>query len=210
MKATTTLAWILLGMLLGPVGLAQARPYTLAAPIVISGTETGNPGVIGTVEAVALGGTLSDPRSLEIGNTASTATDLVVLRLVLAAGSVPVELLELAVASTPFFGNPVGAGAFADSGATAPGAVSLPAFGFRADFDFGSAPLAAGESSARLFVTVAPEGSALATGRTASITLSSGTNFTVQGTIVPEPTTGALLALGLAALATRRRAAPTG
>ena len=205
MKAMATLAWIFLVALLGPVGLAQALPYTLAAPIVISGSEAGNPGVIGTVEAVALGGALSDPRSLETGNTASAATDLMVLRLVLAAGSTPVDRLELAVASTPFFGNPVGAGVFADPGATAPGAVDLPAFGFRADFDFSGAPLAAGESSARLFVTFAPEGSALATGQTASVTLSSGTNFTVQGTIVPEPATGTLLVMGLAALAVRRR-----
>ena len=128
-----------------------------------------------------------------------------VLRLVLAAGSTAVDAVQVAVASTPFFGNPVGAGIFADSGATAPGSVSLPAFAFRADFDFGGDPLAAGESSTRFFVTFAPAGTALAAGQAASITLSSGTDFTVQGTIVPEPATGALLALGLAALAARRR-----
>ena len=35
--------------------------------------------------------------------------------------------------------------------------------------------------------------------------ISSGANFTVQGTIVPEPGTGVLVGLGVMAIAARRR-----
>ena len=87
MKATWTLAWIWLAGLLWPAAVAHSAPYTLAAPIVITGSEAGNPGVIGKVEPVTLGIALSGALGLQEGNTAFAATDVVVLQLVLAPGS---------------------------------------------------------------------------------------------------------------------------
>lgn len=186
-------------------GLASALPYTLGSALVLTGSEPGNPGVIGSIEPVALGSSLLDPLGLETGTTAFAGTDVFVVRITLDNASSNVDLVQIAVASTPFFGNPVGAGSFADSPGQAPSTVALPAFGFRADFSFPGGTLEAGESSTRLFVTYAPGGSALDIGRTASFTISSGTNFTVQATIVPEPGTATLFALSLSGLAIHRR-----
>ena len=186
-------------------GAVSALPYTLGASLAITGGEAGNPGVIGSIDPVALGSSLSDPFAVETGLTSFASHDVFVARLTLASGSLNVDLVEVALASTPFFGNPVGAGAFADTTGQSPSAVSLPMFGFRADFAFPGGTLEAGESSTRLFVTFAPSGSALAVGRTASFTISAGTNFTVQANIVPEPGTAFLLAFSLSGLALHRR-----
>ena len=187
-------------------GLASALPYTLGSSLVLNGSEPGNPGVIGSIDPVALGASLSDPFAVETGLTSFASNDVFVVQLTLASGSVDVDLVQVAVSSTPFFGNPVGAGAFADVPGQAPTTATLPAFSFRADFAFSSGgTLEAGESSTRLFVTYAPSGSALDTGRTVSFTISAGTNFTVQSTIVPEPGTAVLLSLSLSGLAIHRR-----
>ena len=186
-------------------GLASALPYTLGSSLVLTGSEFGNPGVIGSIDPVALGASLSDPFAVETGQTSFASNDVFVVQLTLAGGSLDVDLVQVAVASTPFFGNPVGAGAFADVPGQAPTTATLPAFGFRADFAFPGGTLEAGESSTRLFVTYAPSGSALATGRTVSFTISAGTDFTVQSTIVPEPGTAVLLSLSLSGLAIHRR-----
>lgn len=186
-------------------GLASALPYTLGTSLVLTGSEPGNPGVIGSIDPVALGASLSDPFGVETGLTSFGGNDVFVFQMTLANSSLDVDLVQVAIASTPFFGNPVGAGAFADSPGQAPSGVTLPAFSFRADFSFPGGTLEAGESSTRLFVTYAPAGSALAIGRTASFTISAGTDFTVQSTIVPEPGTAVLLALSLSGLAIHRR-----
>lgn len=206
MKQISTIVLFLLAALLFPPDPAQALAYTLAAPVAITGSEGGNPGVVGSLEVVPLGGALADPRGIETGSTSFATNDVLVLRLTLDANSTTVDLVQIAAASTPFLGNPVGAGVFADVGDQAPGTVSVPAFGFRADFfAFPGGSLQPGESSTRLFVTFSPAGSALAPGRSVSVTLGSGLSFTVQGTLVPEPGTAALLALGLGALAAHRR-----
>ena len=186
-------------------GLASALPYTLGSSLVITGSEAGNPGVIGSLDPVALGSSLADPFAVETGQTSFASHDVFVVQLTLASGSLNVDLVQVAVSSTPFFGNPAGAGAFADISGQAPSTATLPAFGFRADFGFPGGALEAGESSTRLFVTYAPSGSALATGRAATFTISAGTNFSVQGTIVPEPGTAVLLAFSLSGLAIHRR-----
>ena len=186
-------------------GLASAVPYTLGTSLTLTGSEPGNPGVIGSIDPVALGASLSDPFGLETGLTSFESNDVVIFRITLDNSSLDVDLVQAAIASTPFFGNPVGAGGFSDSSGQAPSDVTLPAFSFRADFDFAGGTLEAGESSTRLFVTYAPIGSALAIGRTASFTINAGSNFTVQTTIVPEPGTALLLALSLSGLAIHRR-----
>ncbi len=186
-------------------GLASSLPYTLGSSLVLTGSEVGNPGVIGSLDPVALGSSLADPFAVETGQTSFASNDVFVVQLTLAPSSLNVDLVEVAVASTPFFGNPVGAGAFVDILGQAPATATLPAFGFRADFAFPGGTLEAGESSTRLFVTYAPSGSALAIGRTVSFTISAGTNFTVQSTIVPEPGTAVLLAFSLSGLAIHRR-----
>ena len=140
---------------------ARAIPYTLAAAIPITGSESGNPGVVGSLEPVALDGSLSDPLGLTDGDVSFLTNDVFLVRLVLAAGSAPVDSLGIGVNSTPLFGNPVGAGAYADVG-QAPSGVTASPVTLMGLFDFMPDTLDAGESSVRLFVTYNPAGSALA------------------------------------------------
>lgn len=196
-----TLAWciccsILSGILLATES-ADAFPYTLESPVVLTGSETGNPGIVGSLLPVALGSAMDDPLGIQTGDSSFATNDVLVLQIALASGSTSVDQIQITTTSNPFFGNPVGAGVFADLGDQAPGSVSIPGFGLRADFGFSPQLLEAGESSTRLFVTYTPTGSSLAIGQTTSITLSSGLDFTVQATIVPEPSTGLLLWFGL-------------
>ena len=206
-RATTWLYTISTALIFstGFHGEASALPYILEAPLILTGSELGNPGVKGTLEPVTLDSSLSNPRGTETGDTSFVTNDVFVFRLTLDSDSLSVDLVEVAIASTPFFGNPTGAGAFDEVADQAPSSVSLPSFGFRGDFEFAGASLEPGESSTRLFVTYGPAGSALAVGRTVSFTLNVGTNFTVQSTIVPEPTTALLLGLGLVCIAGYRR-----
>lgn len=182
-------------------------PYTLNAPIAITGGEVGNPGVVGTLHPVALDASLGDPFGITDGNVSFVTNDVLVVRLSLAAGSTSVDGLGVGANSTPFFGNPVGAGAYAETG-QAPSAVTANPLLLAGLFDFIPDPVSAGESSVRLFVTYNPEGSALAVGSTTNFMISSGTDFTVQGTLIPEPRSALLLATGLGMLAFRHRHAP--
>ena len=204
-----TTAWSVCCSLLGVILLAPqgaaALPYTLESPIVLTGSETGNPGVLGSLLPVGLGSAMEDPLGITTGDTSFTTNDVLVFRLELTSGSTAVDEIQVTTVSNPFMGNPVGAGIFSDLGEQAPDQVSIPVFGLRADFGFSPSLLEAGESSTRLFVTYAPQGSALAIGQTASFTISSGLDFSVQGTIVPEPSTGLLVFLGLAGGAALRR-----
>ena len=175
---------------------ARAIPYTLAAAIPITGSESGNPGVVGSLEPVALDGSLSDPLGLTDGDVSFLTNDVFLVRLVLASGSAPVDSLGIGANSTPFFGNPVGAGAYADA-SQAPSGVTASSLTLMGLFDFIPDTLDAGESSVRLFVTYNPVGSALAVGSVANFMIHSGTTFTVQGTMIPEPRSALLLAMGV-------------
>lgn len=204
-----TTAWSVCCSILGVILLspqsAVALPFTLESPVVLTGSEPGNPGVLGTLLPVALGSAMEDPLGIQTGDTSFATNDVFVVQLELVTGSSSVDQVQITTVSNPFMGNPVGAGIFSDSGDQAPDQVSIPIFGLRADFGFSPNLLEAGELSTRLFVTYAPVGSALAIGQTASFTISSGLDFTVQGTIVPEPSTGLLVWFGLVGGAALRR-----
>lgn len=192
---------------------AEASPFTLSAPIPITGSEPGNPGVVGTLQPVGPGA-LGQGIGLSDGNVSFLANDVLVfslsLSLSLSASSSAVDGLGVGAASTPLFGNPVGAGSFVDSG----GGNQVPSFvaassvlllGF---FEFIPDTLSTGETTVDLFVTYNPAGSALAVGSTANFMISSGTDFTVQGTLakIPEPASILMIAGALSVLALRRRA----
>jgi len=168
-----------------------------------TGGEVGNPGVIGTLLPVSLPAALGDSISLSDGDVSFATNDVVVFAISLAGGSTSVDEIGIGVNSTPFFGNPVGAGAFA-SGGQLPDSVAASGVTLKATFSYNPTLLAAGSSSANLFATYSPAGSALAVGSIANISISSGTNFAVQTTLVPEPGTFLLVASGLAMLAMRR------
>ena len=190
---------------------AEASPFTLSAPIPITGSEPGNPGVVGTLQPVGPGA-LGQGIGLSDGNVSFLANDVLVfsLSLSLSAGSSAVDGLGVGAASTPLLGNPVGAGSFVDSGGgnQVPSSVAASSVLLLGSFEFIPDTLSAGETTVDLFVTYNPAGSALAVGSTANFMISSGTDFTVQGTLakIPEPASILLLAGALGVLALRRRA----
>ena len=113
----------------------------------------------------------------------------------------------MTVGTTDIF-DIIGGGAFDDGGGlSVPSEVKVNEGGFTLATIFTFADTVdAGETTVRLFTTYT-EG--MAAGQTVSFMVSSGTDFTVQGTITPEPTTSALVGGGLLLLAfagRRRRA----
>lgn len=184
---------------------AQATAFTVSAAVNFNGPN----GAIGTVNPV---NDVSGAFGLTDGTVSFGSQDVFVVDITLSVLSDPVDAVGISVGSPLFFVNPVGAGSFADGGSlVAPTAVladnSVQLLGL---FTFGTA-VQAGETTVRLFTTHSPAGD-IAAGQTVNFMISSGTDFTAQGTTaevtVPEAGVLALLAVvGLGGLAVRRRRA---
>lgn len=205
----STLA-LLLPLSLGLAHSAQAAYFTLSEAVAIDLSTPGNVnGVLGTLLPVGLPSSLSDPVGITAGSSSLASHDVIVFALSLSAGSASVDAIGAGAFATPMLPNPMGAGAFnndAGTGLVAPGSVAVGSFTtLRGDYDFSSDTIDAGEQTVNLFVTYSPLDSALALGNTVNFSISSGTNFTVQSTLVPEPGTFVLVASGLALLAARKR-----
>lgn len=189
-------------LLVGFAGVASAAAFTLESPIAFandSGSE-----VYGTIRPVEdLSGSLED-QSGNIGTGPSdfTGVDVFVVDIVLDVGSASVGGVGIGMGLFDT-GEPIGAGSFDDSGIgrqdTSDVAHSA-GFTQRADFEFLTNPnqLTGGETSARLFVTYSS--GFLSEGLSASFMISSGTDFSVSGAIIPEPSTALLMGLGLLGL----------
>ncbi|MEE2662632.1 MAG: hypothetical protein VX681_00825 [Myxococcota bacterium] len=190
-------------------GTASALAFTLDSPVVIdSGNNAlGVDGVLrpvfdlsGSLLLSDVGGNLTPNEGG--ASTSSTGQDIFVVDLILNSGSSSVDALGITVGSPFFFLNPQSAGAFDDTGSGDIGPTSVLADSvstLAGVFTFGT-PLAANQTSVRLFVTHTSEGD-IAAGQTVTFMVSSGTDFTVQGTTasapVPEPGAGMLLQAGL-------------
>lgn len=166
-----------------------------------------------------------------------TIMDTLIFDVVLNAGSAPIDEIGVAVTSDPLFLDPTGAGFLdeCDPGiplgcrsnvpapAQDPDAISLspafaPFFPGAALFGYDKGGLSgdnleAGETSIRMFVSwedlAGSPGTPLSrVNQTAVFMISSGTNEDFFTDIVPEPTTGTMLGLGLIGLAfgARKRA----
>lgn len=210
-RTTSALTLILTSVLgFALTGPATAAYFTISDPINIDASTPGNVnGVVGTVLPVGLPSSLSDPVDLSAGSVAFASHDIIVFAISLSAGSASIDSLGVGALANPMFPNPMGAGSFNNSpgtGLVAPGSVSVGSFTtLTGHYDFSGDNLDAGETSVNLFVTYAPVDSALSLGNTVNFSISSGTNFTVQSTLVPEPSTFLLVATGLTLLAARRR-----
>jgi len=192
----------------GAAGEAGALAFTLDSSVAINSGNNAL-GVDGELRPVSdlsgslllsdVGGNLTPDEGG--ASTSSTGQDIFVVDLILNSGSSSVDALGITVGSPLFFLNPQSAGAFDDTGSGDIGPTSVLADSLSTlagVFTFGT-PLAANQTSVRLFVTHSSEGD-IAAGQTVTFMVSSGTDFTVQGTtgsIVPEPGAGMLLTAGL-------------
>jgi hypothetical protein len=179
---------------------AAALPFTVDAPVVINGG-----GVVATINPVF---DTSGSILLSDGTVAPgfTGQDVFVVDVTVTSGTI--DQIGITVGSPLFFLNPVGAGAFDDvaPGVVAPTTVVADNVALLSGlFTFGT-PLVGGDQSVRLFITHSPEFD-MAIGQTASFMISPGGagDFTVQGTLIPEPGTAALLGIGILILGARRR-----
>ena len=199
-----------LAVALGLGAPALGLPYTIAAPIVIDGSNNGGSGVLGTILPVAgaagtsicLGGSCVD----------AVSQDWLLVQIVLGAGSADVDQIGIGAVGS----SAIGSGHYADAGETPTGGSVASGIAW-IDFDhlnLGSAlNLEAGETSDRLFAVFASGGlpgpgiPPIIPAGTASFTISSGANFSVQGTIVaiPEPAIALLVGSGLLLGAAARR-----
>ena len=212
-------------LLLGIPGAASARTFTLLAPIVIDGTEGGNPGVLGTINPVTdpmlnqgtLGLVSGNIDSMGGTGTHTGLLDFFIFDVTLDLGSTSIDEINVSLFSDPLLGNPIGTGAFSgnagdiDAGMQAPDVVinsPQPGLGGIFRFDLGGATagnINGGETTVRLFMTYSSgEALALQEFQYATFSISSGTDFTVQGQILPEPGTMLLLGSGLVGIGARQ------
>lgn len=193
-KSAGIIALTVFASTIGFSSVASALAFTLDSNISINDLGTG---VIGELRAVTdgLGSTDTSGTHTDFGVVDFTTQDIFVVDLVLSGGSASVDGLGIAVGVNPF-AAPIGGGYFNDGGGLiTPSStfVNLGGFSFIVDFDF-APTVDAGETTVRLFATYT---TGMAIGQTATFMVSSGTNFTVGSTIVPEPGTGLLLGSGL-------------
>jgi hypothetical protein len=181
----STVAW---------TSVASALAFTLDSTIFINDAGTG---VVGELRAVddGFGNTDTSGLHTDFGTVNFATQDVFVVDLVLSAGSASVDAIGVTVGVSPFTA-PVGGGYFNDGGGLiSPATVQVNLGGFTFAVEYGFAPiLAAGETTVRLFSTYT---GGMAAAQTATFMISSGTNFSVGGTIVPEPGTGLLVGSGL-------------
>jgi hypothetical protein len=197
MRIRKLAGFVALTVLVGSIGwasVASALAFTLDSTVFLNDAGTG---VVGELRPVddGFGTTDTSGTHTDFGTVNFATQDIFVVDLVLSAGSSPVDAIGIAVAVAPF-AAPIGGGYFDDGGSLiTPSAVAVNFGGFSFLVEYSFAPiLAAGETTVRLFATYA---TGMAIGQAASFMVSSGTNFSSGGTIVPEPGTGVLFGSGL-------------
>ena len=185
----------------GWTSVASAMAFTLDQVININDATTG---VVGQLRPVTdgFGGTDTSGAHTDTGTVDFGTQDIFVVDLVLSGGSASVDSFSVSVGVSPF-AAPVGGGYFNDGGSlVSPSSVAVNAgFSFATEYFF-SPSLAGGETTVRLFSTYT---GGMAETQTATFMISSGTNFSVGGTIVPEPSTALLVGCGLLAVGAARR-----
>ncbi len=204
-KLTLLLATLIL-LAAAPAG---AIVFTLENPVALNQN-----GVSGTINPVLGFVDLMDPLLIsdvggnlvpDEGGVSFAGVDVFVVDITLDGGSASIDAIGITVSTPQFFLNPVGAGAFDDGGGlTEPTSVLADnQVQLGGQFDFSGDTIDAGETTVRLFLTYSPLGD-LQIGQQVNFMVSAGTDFTVIGTTLPEPTTALLVGGGLLAIALAR------